>query len=81
MFKQSEKVISSVDAVLVLNLNKNGVSGYIGGATFLEMYDAFRLGKLIFLFNDISDNLLSDEIKGFSPIIINGDLTKVTLGK
>ena len=81
MFRKSEKIISSVDAVLVLNFNKNGIPGYIGGATFLEMYDAFRLGKSIYLFNDISDNLLSDEIKGFLPIIINGDLSKIILAK
>ena len=41
-----------MDAVLVLNLDKekNGeiLKNYIGGATFLEMYDAFRLGKKIY---------------------------------
>lgn len=77
MFKRSEEVISEVDAVFVLNFNKNGVPGYIGGATFLEMYDAFRMGKQIYLFNDISKSLLSDEIEGFSPIVVRGDLNKL----
>lgn len=78
MFKQSEKVIKDMDAVLVLNYDKNKdgklYKNYIGGATFLEMYDAFRLNKKIYLYNDIPSGMLYDEIEGFGPIIINGDL-------
>ena len=78
MFKQSEDTIREMDAVLVLNLDKekNGkiLKNYIGGATFLEMYDAFRLGKKLYLYNDIPDGMLYDEIEGFGPIIINGNL-------
>ena len=50
---------------------------YIGGATFLEIYDAFRLNKKIYLYNDIPEGMLYDEIQGFAPIIINGDLSKI----
>lgn len=78
MYKQSEETISNVDAVLVLNFDKEKdnitLKNYIGGATFLEMYDAFRLGKKIYLFNDIPEGMLYDEIEGFGPIIINGNL-------
>ena len=78
MYKQSEKVTSKMDAVLVLNLDKEKdgkiLKNYIGGATFLEMYDAFRLGKKIYLYNDILEGMLYDEIEGFGPIVINGDL-------
>lgn len=77
MFNQSENIISNVDSVLVLNFNKNGVENYIGGATFLEMYDAFRVNKKIYLYNDIPEGILKDEIIGFSPILIKGDLTKI----
>jgi hypothetical protein len=35
----------------------------LGGATFLEMYDAFRLNKQIFLYNDIPEGMLYDELK------------------
>ena len=81
MYKQSEDTISNMDAVLVLNLDKekNGliIKNYIGGATFLEMYDAFRLGKKIYLYNDIPKAMLFDEIEGFGPIIINGDLNLI----
>lgn len=77
MFMQSERTISRNDAVLVLNFDKNLEKNYIGGATFLEMYDAFRLKKLIFLYNDIPEGILRDEIVGFSPVVIHGDLSKI----
>lgn len=41
------------------------------------MYDAFRLGKKIYMMNDIPEGLLKDEIIGFNPIIINGNLNKI----
>lgn len=77
MFRRSEQLIRDVDAVLVLNFEKHGAPNYIGGATFLEMYDAFRLGKKIFLHNPIPEGMLADEINGFGPVIINGDLSKI----
>ena len=81
MYKQSEKTIRNMDAVLVLNFDKitdeKIEKNYIGGATFLEMYDAFRLNKKIYLYNDIPEGMLYDEIQGFAPIIINGNLSKL----
>ena len=78
MYKQSEETIKKMDAVLVLNFDKEKdgkiYKNYIGGATFLEMYDAFRLGKKIYLFNDIPEGMLFDEIEGFCPTITNGNL-------
>ena len=77
MLRHSADVIRDMDAVLVLNFEKNGVKNYIGGATFLEMYEAFKLNKKIFLYNDIPEGMLKDEISGFSPIVINGELGMV----
>ena len=78
MYKQSEETISKMDAVLVLNFDKEQDGkidkDYIGGATFLEMYDAFRLNKKIYLYNNIPNGMLFDEIEGFGPIVINGNL-------
>ncbi len=78
MYRQSEDVIKNMDAVLVLNYDKEKegkiYKNYIGGATFLEMYDAFRYEKQIFLMNDIPKGMLYDEIEGFGPIILNGNL-------
>jgi hypothetical protein len=77
MFKHSTDIIEKCDAVLVLNFEKEGIKNYIGGATFLEMYDAFRFGKKIFMYNNIPEGILKDEIIGFDPVVINGDLNKV----
>jgi len=41
------------------------------------MFKAWELKKELYLFNPIPDNILKDEILGFSPIIINGDLSKL----
>lgn len=73
----SAEVIKNNDAVMVLNFEKNGVQNYIGGATFLEMYDAFKMGKKIYMYNGIPDGILRDEIVGFDPIIINADFGKI----
>lgn len=77
MIRHSEEVISNMDAVLVLNYDKNGQKNYIGGATFLEIYDAFRMRKKIYFINPLPEGMLKDELIGFSPIIISGDLSKI----
>ncbi len=77
MYRQSEEAIKNVDAVLVLNFNKNGQANYIGGATFLEIYDAFRMNKKIYFVNEIPDNMLKDELIGFNPTIIGNDFSKI----
>ena len=72
--RHSQDVIAENDAVLVLNFDKNGQQNYIGGATFLEMYDAFRMGKKIYLYNDVPSGMLADEINGFEPVVIRQKL-------
>jgi hypothetical protein len=68
------KVIEA-DAILVLNLEKNGVFGYIGGNTLMEMALAFHLRKPIFIYNEIDDSLnFKEEVYGLEPVFIKGDL-------
>ena len=77
MIRHSEEVISNVDAVLVVNYDKNGQKNYIGGATFLEIYDAFRLGRKIYFMNDLPEGMLKDELIGFNGVVINEDLSMI----
>ena len=77
MFQESVRHAENNDAVLVLNFEKNGIRDYVGGATFLEIFKAWELGKKIFFYNPIPEGILRDELVGMSPIIINGDLNKV----
>lgn len=74
MFHQSKDTIEKMDAVLTLNFEKHGQANYIGGATFLELYEAFMMHKKIYLYNPIPQGILYDEISGFSPIVINGNI-------
>jgi hypothetical protein len=77
LIKRYFRLIGESDAILVLNLDKNGVKNYIGGSSFFEMSFAYVLDKKIFLFNDIPDMQYTDELKSMSPIIINGELSKI----
>lgn len=74
MIKKDGKTVSVNDAILVLNFEKKGQKNYIGGSTFLEMFKAFDLSKKIFIYNPIPNSMLTDEIIGFGPIVINGNL-------
>ncbi len=77
MFKLQNKKIEDNDAILVLNFKKGEQDNYIGGSVFLEMFKAWELQKKIYLYNPIPNNMLRDEIEGFCPIIINGNLEKI----
>lgn len=77
MFRKSRERIKMMDAVLTLNFDKEGKKNYIGGSTFLELYEAFMEGKDIYLWNEIPEGILFDEINGFAPKIINGNLDLV----
>jgi len=77
MLRLQENKIRTNDAILVLNFEKNGQANYIGGATFLEMFKAWELNKKLYLWNNIPEGILKDEILGFNPTILNGDLSKI----
>ena len=71
-----EKIVSS-DTILVLNIEKNNINGYVGSNTFLEAGLAFHLNKKIYLLNQIPEQQCREEILGMHPIVINGDLSKI----
>src|SRR3989338_3595196 len=68
MLRLQGKKIADNDAILVLNMEKNGQQNYIGGATFLEIFKAFELGKKIYLFNPIPNNIFKDELTAINPV-------------
>jgi hypothetical protein len=70
-FKYYFKEITDADAIVVLNLDKSGMDGYIGGNTFLEMGFAYVLNKRIILWDTPSSQLpYLDEIQRVNPIIL-----------
>jgi len=71
------ELIKNSDAIVVINLEKNGNKNYIGGNTFLEIGFAHVLNKKIYLLNPIPEIGYKDEILAMQPIILNGDLNKI----
>jgi hypothetical protein len=66
------------DAVLVLNYEKNGIKGYIGGAVLCEMAIALQFKKKIYVLNPIDKSCsYKEEILAMDPIILNGDLSRI----
>lgn len=71
--------IVNSDAILVLNYDKNGINNYIGGNTLMEIAFAYVNDKKIFLLNPVPEISYRDEIVAMEPILLNGDLSKMTL--
>ena len=70
--------MQDADAILVLNLDKNGIKNYIGGNTLMEIGFAHVLNQKIFLYNQIPDiPYYKTEIEAVQPIILNGDFKKI----
>ena len=73
------KQIVDKDAILVVNIDKHGIKNYIGGNVLIEMGYAHILGKRIFLYNPIPEiEFYKTEIIAMNPIILNGNLEKIT---
>lgn len=70
--------IEQTDVVLILNYEKKGIQGYVGGNTFLEMGYAFGLGKKIYLLYPIPKMDYSVEMHAMKPIVLDGDLSKLS---
>jgi hypothetical protein len=69
--------ILASDAIFIVNLEKNGIANYIGGNVLMEMGQAHVNNKKIFLLNPIPAMPYKDEIIAVSPIVINGDYSKI----
>lgn len=66
------------DGILVINHEKRGIDGYVGGNTLIEIGVAFYLKKKIYILNPVSSELsYKQEIMGMKPTILNGDLTLI----
>jgi hypothetical protein len=78
MIREDGRIVAANDAILSLNFEKNGQQNYIGGATFLELFKAFDLGKKLYLYNPIPEGMLHDELIGLNPIVLNGDLSLIS---
>ncbi len=69
--------IDTSDAILVVNISKKGVEGYVGGNTLMEMTYAYAHGLEVFLTNPLPDMPYTPEMRAMQPLVINRDLTKI----
>lgn len=69
------KKIDWADVILVINHEKRGIEGYVGGNTLIEIGVAFYLRKKIFILKNVSSELsYKQEIMGMKPMILNENL-------
>jgi|SRR3989344_8125130 len=72
------RLMQGGDAILVINLDRNGIRNYIGGNTLMEIGFAHVLNQKVFLFSPIPDMpFCKSEIEAVNPVVIFGDLTKI----
>ena len=75
--KRFYDLVKNSQAILVLNIDKNGVKNYIGGNVLMEIGFAYVMNKKIFFYNDIPKMPYTDELIAMKPIVINGNLRKI----
>ncbi|MEK7571403.1 MAG: hypothetical protein AAB553_03940 [Patescibacteria group bacterium] len=69
------KKIATGDAILVINNEKKGIKGYIGGNVLMEITIAYYLKKQIYLWNQIEKgNPFEEEILALNAKAINKKL-------
>jgi len=74
--------IAKADAILVLNHEKNGIGGYIGGSVLMEIGIARYLDKRIYILNELPSEeeiRYIFEVKITKPTILKGDMSQFTL--
>ncbi len=80
VMKKCFSMLPKCDAILVLNYPKNGIEGYIGTASLMEIGIAYFLGKKIFILNQVphpSKARWAHEISIIKPIVLDNDLSKI----
>lgn len=72
------QMIRKADSLLVVNLTKHGLDGYIGGNVLMEMGMAYADQKPIYLLYPANEELpYISEIKAMGPIVLDGDLSLI----
>jgi len=69
--------MKNYEVVLIVNPEKNGIAGYIGGNTFLEMAFAHILNKKLYCLYPLPKMSYSAEIMAMQPEVLHGQLEKI----
>ena len=74
LIRKYYRKIKRSQAVLIVNITRNGVRNYIGGNSLIEMAFAHILRKKIYLLNPMPKMKYTDEIAAMQPLVLKGDL-------
>jgi len=77
VIKSYYEKIKLADAVLIVNPPKNGIKGYIGGNTLIEIAFGYVFNKKIYCLYPIQELPYTPEILAMKPIVLNGDLENI----
>lgn len=80
IMKKCFDLIAKSDGILVLNFLKNGIKGYVGTSSLMEIGLAYYLNKKIFLLNPIpksKDHRFAHELTILNPTILKGNLNLI----
>jgi hypothetical protein len=80
LMRSCMNIMDKSDAILVLNYPKEGVEGYIGAHSLIEMGLAYYLRQKIFLLHPPPPKekaRYNQEVMHMKPIVLNGDVSKI----
>ncbi|PIS08977.1 hypothetical protein COT75_03885 [Candidatus Beckwithbacteria bacterium CG10_big_fil_rev_8_21_14_0_10_34_10] len=77
LLKKYYELIKQHEVVLVVNPEKKGIKGYIGGNTLMEMGFGYVLGKKIYCLYPLPKMSYTAELLAMKPIILNGKINKL----
>lgn len=69
--------IKNNNAVLIVNPEKKGIKGYIGGNTLIEMAFAHVLNKKLFCLYPLPELSYASEMLAMQPIVLDGNLDNI----
>lgn len=81
MIRRYWNYIKNSDSILVINMKKKGIDGYVGGSVLMEMAFAYGFNKKIYFYNPLPERSerihYLDEILDMKPVVINGSLAEI----
>lgn len=69
--------MKAYDIVLIVNPEKRGIPGYIGGNTLIEMAFGYVLNKTLYVLYPVPEMSYTSEILAMQPTVLGGDLGKM----
>ena len=78
VMRECFNLLAASDAVIFLNLPKNGIDGYMGASALMEIGLAYYLKKKIYLMYphpDPHQHRWAHEVASLQPTILNGDVS------